>query len=176
MPQTAPGGGRRTGFLGLYTLSLLQSGPLCGAQISKRIRERTNGSWSVSPGAMYPVLRDLLGQGYCERHRQGREWRYVLTPLGHRKLRLSRRRSEQWRERFQNIGPLLLDMQRPEARARFVRDRAEQIVGWALETLDQDELWPDQRERQRTRRALSDYLRVKATELRSSRSRSRRSG
>ncbi|EQD72110.1 protein containing Transcriptional regulator PadR, partial [mine drainage metagenome] len=165
MAATGPGAGRRTGFLGLYTLSLLQSGPLCGAQISKRIRERTSGSWSVSPGAMYPVLRDLLRQGYCERHRRGREWVYVLTPLGHRRLRLSRRRSEQWRERFQNIGPLLLDMQRPEARARFVRDRAEQIVAWALETLDQDELWPDQKERRRTRRALAAYLRRTAETL-----------
>lgn len=165
MARTDPPAGRRTGFLGLYTLSLLQSEPLCGAQISKRIRDRTNGTWSVSPGAMYPVLQDLLAQGYCERHRRGREWVYLLTPSGHRRLRLSRRRSEQWRERFQNVGPLLLDMQRPEARARFVRDRAEQIVGWALETLRQDELWPDQAERQQTRRALARYLRTKADEL-----------
>ncbi|MFG1529948.1 MAG: PadR family transcriptional regulator [Thermoplasmata archaeon] len=162
--------GRRTGFLGIYTLSLLQREALCGAQISKRIRERTKGAWSVSPGAMYPVLQDLLHQGYCERYRRGREWVYSLTPLGHRRLRLSRRRSDKWRERFQNIGPLLLDMQRPEARARFVRDRAEQIVGWALETLDQDELWPDRTERQQTRRALAAYLLRKARELRTTRS------
>ncbi|MHB1434703.1 MAG: PadR family transcriptional regulator [Thermoplasmata archaeon] len=173
MAHTDPRAGRRTGFLGLYTLSLLQREPLCGAQISKRIRDRTNGAWSVSPGAMYPVLQDLLGQGYCERHRRGREWVYTLTALGHRRLRLSRRRSEQWRERFQNVGPLLLDMQRPEARAHFVRDRAEQIVGWALETLSQDELWPDQGERQRTRRALAAYLRRKAEELRPPRGRPR---
>jgi DNA-binding PadR family transcriptional regulator len=174
MPSSDRSTGRRTGFLGLYTLSLLQREPLCGAQISKRIRERTKGAWSVSPGAMYPVLQDLLHEGYCERHRRGREWVYALTPLGHRRLRLSRRRSDKWRERFQNIGPLLLDMQPPEARARFVRDRAEQIVGWALETLDQDELWPDPAERQRTRRALATVLLRRARELRSPRGRAAR--
>jgi DNA-binding PadR family transcriptional regulator len=164
-PRRPPLSGRPTGFLGLYSLSLLQKGPLCGAQIARRIWERTNGSWRVSPGAMYPVLQGLRAQGFCRRTRSGQRWMYELTPRGRQRLWLSRRRSEKWRERFQNVGPLLLDMQRPAARARFVRDRAEQIVSWAVETLDRTEHWPDPRVRREIRRELARFLQLRAEEL-----------
>jgi PadR family transcriptional regulator PadR len=51
------------GLLPLYVLHLLDRQPRYGNELMNLIEERTAGGWATNPGAIYPLLDDLEGQG-----------------------------------------------------------------------------------------------------------------
>jgi DNA-binding PadR family transcriptional regulator len=88
-PQTVP-----RGFLRLYILTLLSSGPRSGYSIIQRIDERTEGAWKPGAGTMYPLLKGLLKEGLVKvttSKGRGGIKTYALTPKGRRELEETRR-------------------------------------------------------------------------------------
>jgi DNA-binding PadR family transcriptional regulator len=54
------------GLLPLYVLHLLAEGPRYGNEIMALLAERTGGMWVANPGAIYPLMMLLEGQGLVE--------------------------------------------------------------------------------------------------------------
>lgn len=82
--QRGRGGGRMFdhGELRLVVLALIAEQPRHGYEIIKEIEDRAGGSYSPSPGVIYPTLTLLeeLGQARAE-EREGKKL-YALTPEG----------------------------------------------------------------------------------------------
>lgn len=53
----------RTDSAELILLSILSEGPLYGYAITKRVKARSNGAASLSPGVLYPLLHELEQTG-----------------------------------------------------------------------------------------------------------------
>jgi PadR family transcriptional regulator PadR len=77
---------RRRAILPLLVLHLINEGPSYGNQLMERIGGMTAGVLSVNPNTMYPLLRQLEGQGLIEgqwEHPERRSRRYYsLTDEG----------------------------------------------------------------------------------------------
>ena len=85
----------------LYTsiLRLLEEGDLYGYQMIERLRERSDDTFSLKAGTLYPLLHTLEVQGLVrsyERAADGARVRkyYRLTDLGHTRLA---EKTEEWR-------------------------------------------------------------------------------
>ncbi|HUC59512.1 MAG TPA: PadR family transcriptional regulator [Streptosporangiaceae bacterium] len=64
-------------------LALLSEGPRTGYQIMSDIKERSDGAWRPSPGAVYPALAQLADEGLIEGEESGGRRTYTLTQAGH---------------------------------------------------------------------------------------------
>ncbi len=77
---------RRAGLLPLLVLHLLGAGPSYGNQLMERVGQLTGGLLNVNPNTMYPLLRQLEGDGLVAgewEHPQRRSRRfYRLTDDG----------------------------------------------------------------------------------------------
>ena len=90
------GGGRRGrlfdyGELRLVVLALIVEQPRHGYELMRAIEERMGGSYSPSPGVIYPTLSWLEDMGYAavETDEAGRK-RYQVTPEGNAFLAANR--------------------------------------------------------------------------------------
>lgn len=82
----------------LLLLSLLQGGPMYGYQIIETVRERTDGTYTLKEGALYPALHKLeaaeLITSYWQTQANGRDRRYyALLPSGQAFLQ---KKKEEW--------------------------------------------------------------------------------
>ncbi|MBI4912089.1 MAG: PadR family transcriptional regulator [Acidobacteria bacterium] len=71
----------------LLLLSLLQEGPMYGYQIIETVRGRTDGTYTLKEGALYPALHKLEGAeliaSYWQTQPNGRDRRYyAILPAG----------------------------------------------------------------------------------------------
>ena len=53
-----------TSFVKLYILHLLKDKSYYGNEIIEEIKSRLDNKWEPSPGMVYPLLRELEGEGY----------------------------------------------------------------------------------------------------------------
>lgn len=53
-----------TSFVKLYILHLLNEKTYYGNKIKDEIKKRLDNKWEPSPGMIYPLLRQLEGEGY----------------------------------------------------------------------------------------------------------------
>ncbi len=60
-PQGAP-----RGFLRLYIMHRIADEPAHGYDILKEIESKTEGSWRPGPGSIYPILKELVSEGYIK--------------------------------------------------------------------------------------------------------------
>ena len=102
------GAGIKRGTGELAVLSVLETGPLHGYEIARRIERDSGGSLRFTLAALYPTLYRLEKarsiQGNWETARGGRRRRcYRLTPAGRKRLAPLRR---QWSELFQVLRRL----------------------------------------------------------------------
>ncbi len=67
---------RRYGGLRRWVLSLLAKKPLNGVEIMDELEEMSLGWWRPSPGSVYPLLSELLSDGFVKKRSDGR---YELT-------------------------------------------------------------------------------------------------
>jgi len=95
-PQGAP-----RGLLRLYILHRIAGKPAHGYDILQEIDDKTEGSWRPGAGSIYPILKELVGEGYIRAESQrkaGTSQRvYHITPEGTRFL-------EEHRDIPQKIG------------------------------------------------------------------------
>lgn len=78
-------GGRRLfdyGELRLLVLAMISEQPRHGYELMKAIEERMAGSYSPSPGVMYPTLSWLEDMGYAVPEEEDGRKRYRVTPEG----------------------------------------------------------------------------------------------
>lgn len=82
------GGGRvfDHGDLRLVVLALIGEAPRHGYEIIKAIEERVAGSYSPSPGVIYPTLTMLQDLGQVTSEEQGGKKRYTISEEGRRYL------------------------------------------------------------------------------------------
>ena len=71
----------------ILLLSLLTEGPMYGYQIIETVLQRTNGSYTLKEGALYPALHKLEAaefiSSYWQTQANGRDRRYYsLLPAG----------------------------------------------------------------------------------------------
>jgi PadR family transcriptional regulator len=91
-PSDALGGDiRRRDVFPLLVLHLLGQEPTYGNRLIESIEEITNGTISVNPNTMYPLLRELEGRGLVEGRwelpdRRTRRF-YSITPVGRREYK-----------------------------------------------------------------------------------------
>ncbi len=101
------GGGRLFdhGELRLLVLAMIGEKPRYGYEIIKAIEERTGGSYSPSPGVVYPTLTMLeeLGHATIEASESGKKL-YAITPEGTAMLEASRTALEAIRRRTAEAG------------------------------------------------------------------------
>jgi len=81
----------KRGSAELAILALLESEPLHGYEIAKRIGQRTNGALTFPVASLYPMLYRLEKRGWIkgewEKEPTGRKRRYYrLTPLGRKNV------------------------------------------------------------------------------------------
>lgn len=91
-PSDAFGGDiRRRDVFPLLVLHLVAREPTYGNRLIESIEEMTDGTISVNPNTMYPLLRELEGQGHIEGRwelpdRRTRRF-YSITPAGRREYK-----------------------------------------------------------------------------------------
>src|SRR6266705_6446784 len=84
-PQGAP-----RGFLRLYIIHRIAQQPAHGYDILRGIENKTEGSWRPGAGSIYPILKELVAEGYIkaepsEKSRTSQRV-YRLTPEGEKYL------------------------------------------------------------------------------------------
>jgi len=76
----------RRGLIEMCILALLRRREMYGYEISKTLRQMTNGALYVEEGTLYPLLRRLENKGYIKgdwRIREGKARKYYeLRPKG----------------------------------------------------------------------------------------------
>ena len=91
-PSDAFGGDvRRRDVFPLLVLHLVAREPAYGNRLIESIEEMTEGTISVNPNTMYPLLREMEGEGLVEGRwelpdRRTRRY-YSITPAGRREYR-----------------------------------------------------------------------------------------
>ncbi len=87
-PQGAP-----RGLLRQYILHRIAEQPAHGYDILQEIANKTEGSWRPGAGSIYPILKELLVEGYVKADTQKRggtsQRVYHITPNGSRLLQQS---------------------------------------------------------------------------------------
>jgi DNA-binding PadR family transcriptional regulator len=77
-----PGQRRRKGAARDAILSLLAEAPANGYGLIKEISDRTGGSWTPSPGSVYPTLQQLVDEGLIEATSEDKRTDFQLTDDG----------------------------------------------------------------------------------------------
>lgn len=70
------------GTLRYLVLQLIADQPRHGYDIIKAIAERAGGGYAPSPGAIYPLMHGLVGQGHVAVSRDGNKKLHSITPEG----------------------------------------------------------------------------------------------
>jgi len=73
---------KRRGDVRSAIISLLGDGPSNGYGLIKGIAERSGGTWTPSPGSVYPTLQQLVDEELIEAVGEGRRTEFQLTDAG----------------------------------------------------------------------------------------------
>jgi len=73
---------KRRGDVRLAILSLLAEAPSNGYSVIKQIGERSGGTWTPSPGSVYPTLQQLVDEELIEAVGEGKRTEFTLTAEG----------------------------------------------------------------------------------------------
>ena len=73
---------KRRGDVRLALLSLLGESPSNGYSLIKQIAERSGGTWTPSPGSVYPTLQQLVDEELIEAIGEGKRTEFTLTTEG----------------------------------------------------------------------------------------------
>lgn len=97
----------KKGYARLTLLYLLSLRPLHGYELMKEVRTRTLGVWRLTPGAVYPLLRELEVEGYVEggwvREEGRRRKVYRATDRGREVLKVAIERQGQVSEALMKL-------------------------------------------------------------------------
>ena len=71
-----------SGALRLVVLGLIADEPRHGYDIIRHLKDRFQGSYSPSPGSIYPLLKSLAKVGFVTVATEGKKRLFTITPTG----------------------------------------------------------------------------------------------
>lgn len=121
--------GAPRGLLHFYALLSIARKPMRGYDLIKEIEIKTGGAWRPGPGAVYPVLRKLVDQGYIAAQKKARSGQsrllYGITPAGLENIANAKRMMKSSTERWSLMRQLFVDLMEPDDLVRFVLNSLE---------------------------------------------------
>ena len=127
-PQGAP-----RGLLHFYALLSIARKPMRGYDLIQEIDTKTEGAWRPGPGAVYPVLRKLVNQGYIAAQKATKggppHVLYEITPAGLENIANAKRMMKSSTERWTLMRQLFIDLMEPDDLVRFVLNSLELQIG-----------------------------------------------
>jgi DNA-binding PadR family transcriptional regulator len=121
--------GAPRGLLHFYALLSIARKPMRGYDLIKEIEAKTEGAWRPGPGAVYPVLRKLVKQGYITAQKKAKggppHVLYVITPLGLENKANAKKMMRSSTERWSLMRQLFIDLMEPDDLVRFVLNSQE---------------------------------------------------
>ena len=111
------------GLLRFYALLSIAKKPKRGYDLMDEIETKTEGTWRPGPGAVYPVLRKLVKDGYIAIRRKSEngpaQVLYEITPEGSRKMAEARRAMGTSSQRLRTMSSLFIDLMEPDDLVKF---------------------------------------------------------
>ena len=148
------------GDLRLIVLSLLAEQPRHGYDIIKAMEERSSGSYSPSPGIVYPTLTFLEEAGYVDATSEGNKKVYAITDSGRAHLEENRELADTVLSGIEKIG-------RKMAHAREWFEGSGRRRGHARSDRDIPDVVPEVNEARRAlKRAIAEKLDASSDEQR----------
>lgn len=111
-PQGAP-----RGLLRYYILRSLSEQPRHGYELIRMVEAKTHGAWRPGPGSVYPILKELVSEGYLREAKvtktSGRTV-YEITERGGERMGEVSRIVTEAAERFQDLRRIFYDLAEPD--------------------------------------------------------------
>jgi DNA-binding PadR family transcriptional regulator len=104
-----------SGDLQLIILALLSEKPRYGYEIIKQVEEHSSGTYSPSPGMVYPALTYLEEMGYATSESEGAKKLYRITEAGTAYLNENRASVEETLDQLARFGRRMADFQKQYA-------------------------------------------------------------
>ena len=101
-----------SGDLQLIILALLSEKPRHGYEIIKQVEEHSSGTYSPSPGMVYPALTYLEEMGYPASESEGTKKLYRITETGTAYLNENRASVEETLDQLARFGRKLAEFQK----------------------------------------------------------------
>ncbi len=94
----------RAAELQLMLLALLEQQPQHGYELARALKDLSNGSYSPSPGVIYPALSTLVEEGVVSVSVSGRRKSYALTDSGRESLERQRAQVDRLLARLRHMA------------------------------------------------------------------------
>jgi PadR family transcriptional regulator, regulatory protein PadR len=107
------------GFLSFLILHELDKKSLCGEDLAKKIGRRKGGE-QLTPGTIYPALKELREQGLVSFVQFGRKKMYSLTPEGKKELKHLYKLFSSY---FQGLKHFIKPVRRPLKKTKISKQR-----------------------------------------------------
>ncbi len=106
------GKGKGRGLLTLFILHSLNKEPKSGYDLLKDIEQKTKGLWVPSKGTLYPILRQLEGEGLIQVAEKGKRSKNIfeITTKGKETLLGIREHRRESREKLLQFKNLFIDI------------------------------------------------------------------
>ncbi len=101
-----------SGDVQLIILALLSEKPRHGYEVIKQVEEHSSGTYSPSPGMVYPALTYLEEMGYAASETEGVKKLYRITETGTAHLNENRASVEETLDQLARFGRKLADFQK----------------------------------------------------------------
>ncbi len=112
-----------------YALLSIARKPMRGYDLMKEIEIKTEGAWRPGPGAVYPVLRKLVSQGYIVPQKKVKggppHILYEITPAGLENISNAKKMMKSSTERWSLMRQLFIDLMEPDDLVKFVLNSLE---------------------------------------------------
>jgi DNA-binding PadR family transcriptional regulator len=123
-----------SGDLQLIILTLLSERPRHGYEVIKAIEQHTSGTYTPSPGVVYPALTYLEEMGYAASEQQGAKKLYRITEAGAEYLKTNHENVDEMLEQLARWGRKMAQVRKTyaeqtEAAENAVSEAGRQIKG-----------------------------------------------
>ncbi|MBI4399255.1 PadR family transcriptional regulator [Candidatus Micrarchaeota archaeon] len=124
------------GHLFIYVLLILRKKPMSGYEIIKTITQNSNGKWTPSKGALYPLLEDMENKRIIKHIDTGKRGKrvYRITNEGERIILEIKKHKMNIRKKLSLVGPIILELL--PKKERDTMKIAFEIHGIVLEKLE----------------------------------------
>ena len=124
--------GAPRGLLHFYALLSIARKQMRGYDLMKQIEIKSEGAWRPGPGAVYPVLRKLVRQGYIKAKKKEAgdptHVTYEITRAGLENIAHAKTMMKSSTDRWTLMGQLFIDLMEPDDLVRFVLNSLESQI------------------------------------------------